>query len=300
MNVHRSVTFWRIAAVGMLLFILSADCTASGSDNSIRTGYSSKCFFDNDIKDVKVAMDLWSKELASHFDLLEAVTIYDDIQAMGRDFSANRIDAAVLTTPEYFAMEKQFQGPLAFARLRAGRKAERLVVLARVDKGYKDVSALRNKRLVYVKYDELAMVYLNYLLLKKNMPAADQYFAFMQAKQKPINLIHALYFDQADICVTTERAFKRAQEMNPQIGEKLKIMFVSPELVLGLAIFRKGYDETNRQKVISAMNRFEDYPRSRQMLTMLQMDGVAALNEEDLAETRRFFQEYFRLKRGKK
>jgi ABC-type phosphate/phosphonate transport system substrate-binding protein len=300
MSKHRRATFWRIAAVGMLLVMLSFDCTASGSSNSVRTGYSIKCFFDNDIKDVKVAMDLWSKELAGHFDLSESVTIYDDIHALGRDFSANRIDAAVLTTPEYFAMEKQFQGPLAFARLQAGKKVERLVVLARVDKGYKDVSALSKKRLAYVKYDELAMIYLNSLLLKKNLPLADKFFASMQVKQKPINLINALYFDQADICVTTERAFKRAQEMNPQIGEKLKIMFVSPELVLGLAIFRKGYDETNRQKVISAMNRFEDYPRSRQMLTMLQMDGVAALNEEDLAETRRFFQEYFRLKQGKK
>ena len=244
-------------------------------------------------------MDLWSKELASHFDLLEAVTIYDDIRAMGRDFSANRIDAAVLTTPEYFTMEKQFQGPLAFARLRAGKKAERLVVLARVDKGYKDLSALRNKRLVYVKYDDLAMVYLNYLLLKKSMPAADKFFASMQAKQKPINLIHAVYFDQADVCVTTERAFQHAQEINPQIGEKLKIMSLSPELVMGLSIIRKGYDETNRRRVIEAMNRFEEYPRSKQMLTVLQMEGAAVLNEEDLTETRRFFQEYFRLKQGK-
>jgi len=95
-------------------------------------------------------------------------------------------------------------------------------VLARVDKGYKDVSALRNKRLVYVKYDELAMVYLNYLLLKKKHACSGSVFCIHAGKQKPINLIHALYFDQADICVTTERAFKRAQEMNPQIGEKLR------------------------------------------------------------------------------
>ena len=244
-------------------------------------------------------MDLWASELAKHFGLLESTEIYDDIQAMGHDFSTNRIDAAVLTASEYFTMEKQFHGTLGFARLSAGKKTEKLVVLARVDKGYTDISALRNKRLAYVKYDELSMIYMNYLLLKKMLPAADKYFADMQAKRKPINLIHAVYFDQADICVTTQRAFRQACEMNPQIGEKLKIISLSPELVGGLAIFRGGYDGINRRKVIEAINRFDEYPRSRQVMTMLQMEGVAALTEEDLTETRNFFREYFRLMKRK-
>jgi ABC-type phosphate/phosphonate transport system substrate-binding protein len=108
-----------------------------------------------------------------------------------------------------------------------------------------------------------------------------------------------VFFGQADACLVTDTSFKTMAELNPQVGQKLKIIVASVELHEIVNFMQKGLDEAIKEKIVQASIRLKETERGKQMLILFNTDGVERSSDEQLETTRQLVAEYEKLKRKK-
>lgn len=281
----------------LLSFIFG--CSAAWSvepQPRIAIGFSAKSFPDVDAKDAHAAIKLWASEIGTQAKMQPESMVYPDVRALLADYRKDQIDFMSIPAVDYFRNEGNLSGVPGFVGVRKGKKTERYVILTTADKGAASILSLKKRKLALVSSDDLGTLFLNTMLLRQHQPEMDRFFSVVESKPKHSQAIHAVYFGSADACVVPERAFHTMAELNPQVGKKLKILASSPELISGVAIFRKGYPKAFREKTESITGDLKNNPRGKQILTLFQFDDLAVMRETDLADMRNLYREYRRLK----
>lgn len=286
-----------LIAVMTFLGMLFAVCGWTAEPQPrIAIGFSSKFFPDIDPKDAQAAMKLWVSEVGAREQWQSESTVYTNIDVMLKDFRGGRLDMIVMSSIDYFRNDGALSGTPGFVGVRGGKIAERYVMLARADKNATSVMAMKGKKLILVQHDDLGTLFLNTTLLRLRQPEMNRFFSVVDMKPKHSQAIHTVFFGAADVCVVSERSFLLMRELNPQVAVKLTVIGTSADLIPGVAIFRKGYPQVNREKMQAVTLGLKNYVRGRQILSLLQHDDFALMRETDLAEMRRLYREYRNLK----
>lgn len=259
-------------------------------------GFSSKFFPDIDPKDAQAAMHLWVSEVGTQASFQSESVVYTNIEEMFSDFRKGKLDLIVMSSIDYFRSEKGLHGIPGFVGIRDGKILERHVMLAPVGKVNTSVLSLKKLKLALVQHDDLGMLFLNSALLKQRQPEMNRFFSSVAFKPKHSQAIHAVYFGTADVCVVSERSFRIVSELNPQVARRLQVVDRSAGLLPGVAVFRKDYPQAYRNTVESITLSLKNNVRGRQILSLLQHDDFAVMQETDLVEMRRLFREYRSMK----
>lgn len=262
-------------------------------------GISIQMYHDIDARDAAAAFKIWMAELSDKAGFRCETVLYPDIHNLIEDFQKGRIDMASLSPLAFFKYESVLQSDPAVIGVRHGTALWHYVVLVSADHPYVGINSLKGLRLAITQNDDLALLYLNTLLLREGHQEADRFFSTVLNKPKPSQAINAVYFGSADVSVTTEQAFEIMTEMNPQVGRKLKIVSISPGLLQGVGIYRRAFPKDLRKKIEAVFRNFKTYPRGKQVLTLFQIDDLKIPTSHDFDETRKLYHEYLRLK-GKK
>ena len=264
----------------------------------ISVGYTTKGIGgDADVKDITAALTTWIRELGEQEGFRPESYIYQDIGALMKDYQKGKFDLVFIHSLDYFSLTKKLGlDYYALARVRQGKTHIKyaLVVSNAILSG--DIRALKGKKLAIIRQNDLGMAVMNTLLLKANLPEANRFFSEVQLKGKESQAILSVFFGQADACITTEMSFKTAIELNPQVGKKLRIISISPELIETVAFFSDNTTEQYRERVMNRMARLPEYPRGRQILLLFNTDEITLLKKDKLASTQKFVEEYLTLK----
>jgi len=275
-----------------VLILVSPAFSITAQANSIRMGYSSKTLFDVDIKDAAAALQVWTKEIAASLGWQARADLYEDLNPLIQDLQAGKLDLVALKSLDYLRIAQSTKSDLAFTAFKSGKKTLKYMLLARVDSDVKELSNLRGKTISIMNGDETGMLFLETVLLRKNLPESRKFFSSIEAKGKLSQVILSVFFNQADVCLTNDSGFNIMKELNPQIGQKMKIIAESPEIVESLAFFRGDYDASMKKSVIRRALKLGDTPRGQQVQMLFKISGLTTINEQDLFTLKRLLKEY--------
>jgi phosphonate transport system substrate-binding protein len=274
-----------IALVALLVICWDKLPAAAGSPSAsdasnkpFRMAFSSAMFTEVNENDAKASMKLWMNTVAQarQVPLDPDPTIYSDVAAIDRSLRINLPDGMGLTTEEYWLLSKAFNFDRVVVAVNNGHIGEEYVVLAHRDRGISDIEGLRGRSLLVLTSPRmsLAMLWFDTLLLQKGFAPAAEHVSRVTCFSKPSRVVLPVFFLQADACIITRRHFETMSELNPQIGQKLRVLASSPGLVPSMFAFLAENPSPHRDRVLMEMRRLSDSPAGQQLLTLLQADSI--------------------------
>lgn len=268
--------------------------------NRVNVGFSQATFPDVVMQDVRVALAIWSEEIARNIQGIDSFStvIYPTPDALVEAMRTGALDLAIFPTLEYFKVEASLNAELGLLSKYGPGGPQRYLLIVQSGQSTQQLRSLKNLRLCYVKDEQVGLLYLNHALLMQGLPEMDRFFASTEPKLRGSQALNTVFFGRAEACLISEEAYRTTVAMNPQIEHKVRILLTSSQLLGALAVYRKDYPAHMRRRVEAAVNELRRYPRGAQILSLFQATEMRQATEADLEETRRLYREY-RQKKGR-
>lgn len=287
----------RIAGLGLLLGLGLTSAPVRADDpfdaSELRIAFCAGMFSEVNENDARASVKAWANSVARERDVNVRVEaqIYASVDAMAQAIRQSRVDAAGLSTAEYFALEPCARwGPL-FAATTGDDISDSYVLLVHRDGGISRLQDLRGRQLVIYKAPrtELAGHWLGGLLREARLPPAAKFFGEHSNVAKMSQAVLPVFFHQADACLVTQRGFETLAELNPQIGKDLVALATSPAVITALFCFRTDYDSSARDGLIEGVRGLHLTAAGRQVLTVFQSGRLVEIPASALAAARQVY-----------
>lgn len=252
-------------------------------------------------KDVEISLRFWIEELSRSLNVAyKPVRFYDSMADMKRDMANGTVNfmiASSMDVVEHFSLDELADGF-------AGYKSEpdHLLLVVRRDAGIQTAADLVGKRLALAENDQLATIYLETLIMQGTGKPDAQLTAPLFLEKRSSKLAHRLFFGQADAALIYRNGYASALAMNPQIGQRLKVLedyslkIRSPHIGLFSALVRPEH----REVIAQAAMKLNTTARGRQVLQIYLADSMVPTSPQDLAPFQRLFEQHRALKAGAK
>ena len=274
-----------LAGFGVVPFLFAlavlADDTAPNETFTarFRLGFSSATFTAVNENDAKAGIKVWARTLLSERGqpVDPEPVVLKDPEAINEALRGALVDAITLNTDEYWKLDRELVTGPFIGGLNEGRITEEYVLLVHRDSKWSSLESLRGRSLVFFQNSRmsLASVWLDTVLLEGGFTCATN-FCQVTAHSKLTKVVLPVFFRQADACVVTLRGFKTMAELNPQVGQRLKVLATSPELVPTGFIFRRGYTDSLKETIVLELAKIKDSPAGQQVLTLFQSGSLEA------------------------
>lgn len=244
-------------------------------------------------KDAELSLRFWLAELGESVHLkYKPIRFYDDLEEMKRDLASGELNFIVATSMgavQHLPVDQLRDGF-------SGHKpaADDLYLVVRREANIRNLADLAGKRFVLLEGDELSDVYLQILLMRSWGKVERSRLAGIEHEKRSNNLVHRLFFKQADAALINRNAYEAALALNPQIGQRLQILddysFHGRSPVIGL--FSAQVNAKDREIITRGAMTINDTVRGRQLLDIYRADAVDVSKVSDLEPYRRLFEEY--------
>ena len=208
-------------------------------------------------KDAQVAIELnLMRDNREEFpDLKVQVEIIPDVSTAARLFDQRRLHSIVLTSSDYLALKEQTSKatPL-FISSRQEKLLEAYVLLVSNSVASIDhLSALSRRRLVMESSGEtnIGQLWLDTVLWEHDKRESKSFFSNIRKEIKAARIVLPVFFGQSEACLVPESVFRTMTDLNPQIGEKLKVLKRSPGFVHSVICTVENLDP----KLVAAIKR---------------------------------------------
>jgi hypothetical protein len=219
-----------------------------------------------------------------------------DFDQAAEKITAERYDLVILPSLDYLQIKSKVA---LFPRLilsRGEKPTEQLVLVTRRGETWETLKK-KDARILAIdmgRSGESAKLWLDTVLLEAGLGPSDQFFTEIRRVQKASRSILPVFFGQVAACVVPENALNVMNELNPQIGQQVQILEHSADLVNLLLCATSWADQGNVDKVVAeGIDAFND-PRSRQALTMVQMNRFFLFRPEYMVGTKDLYKRYQR------
>lgn len=184
--------------------------------------------------------------------------------------------------------------PLYVASALTVSPVESYIVLTKKEVDWKKLSAMAQRRLMvehYAQWD-IGRIWLETELNQMQLPKSETFFTAIQAADKPMRIVLPVFFGQADACLVTESAYQTMVELNPQLGQKLRILMRSPGVIKSLfcvADYLDPHFVADTKKRLHAMHLTDD---GQQLMMIFRLKRFFPFRPEDLKATERILNRY--------
>lgn len=264
-------------------------CAGSGlsAEPAMRLGLSESLVRDVNATDARAAMSFWINNMVEGPSIrvqLDDGLFSNATQLEGR-LRRGEIDAVGVNILEYRRLAPLLDR--SEVTVPVYRTRFEYVLLTRAGEALSTVGSLRGRRLLAL--DSMAAcvapAWLGFLVAAEEPRGPTALFGEIVRRSKPSQVILPVFFGQADACLTTQPSFSTMGELNPQVARRLRPLAVSPEIVHSLYAFRKGWNNTTREKVVQAFANMRATASGRQVMTMFQCDSLATRDAHCLDAT---------------
>lgn len=259
---------------------LSADSSSAGSpDTQFRVGFSKSMFIQFNENDVKASMKAWAQILFNErgIPMDPDISVLNSHEEISRALRGKLVDALSLTTDEYWALEKEMRSTHVVVALYDGEFTEEYLLLVHRESGFERIEDLRGRSIALLRNERmsLATVWVNTLVAKARLEPPPKHFGRITQLSKLPGVILPVFFRQNDACVVTRRGFKTMSELNPQVGQRLKVLATSPQVVPAAFFFRGDFSTSLRDKVLVEFDKIHMSPAGQQALNIFQSDRLS-------------------------
>ena len=282
-----------IRRIGVILaaFVLPPPLDGQGEEPAepMRFGFSQDMFAGVNINDARAAMRVWTQKIASErkIPVSPEVLTFTDTAAIESALRHGDIDTIGLTTREYWTLRDRVPLGRLILSITGDDVYDRYLLLVRRDGPHDSLANLGGTRLtLHVSpATGIAREWLDVALHDAGRPRAAEHFANLVEEPKLARAVLPVFFGQSDACLVTVTGFKLMQELNPQLGKRLKPIAESPPLVASFFFFRADYQSSNVQRIIDEFVDTADNPAKQQIITLFQRDSLVEGHPEALAGT---------------
>ncbi len=287
----------RIAALLFAFFmIVQGWCgDTNGSDEPLRIFFSKRVMLDLRDNDARAAVKAWTQMVFNQNDIhAEARTSIGSLAEVIAGFQNDTIDGASLPTDEFIALSEKVSTGFLYFPLNGTDPFEEYLLLVHSGSGITNLAGLRGHNLTVLRHHRmnLADIWLDTTLAKEGLPLKETYFETVRIETKGANVVLPVFFRKADACLITRRGFELMTELNPQVGNKLRVLLASPKLVPTMFCFNP---RANSVYLTGARATILDLHRTvfgQQILTTFQIDRLAEGSAEWLESARTLMKEH--------
>ena len=275
--------FWGLTLLGGW----AQEAKPQGSEIPVlRIGFSTSVFADINATDVKAGMKAWGKAVTKERNIeVEAeALIFGSLPEIEAALRHKLVDVISVVTSEFRALGPSVPlGPLFVAQIE-GLTKEECVLLVHRDGGIGSLEDLRGRRLVVYENPRasLAIPWLDSLLIEGGYRPTDEFVGRVSRATKLTQVVLPVFFRQADACLVTRGGFETMAALNPQVGQTLTSLALSPALIPILLCFRGDYESSFKDEVIRGLRELHLSASGQQILTIFRGEKVEDVTAAEL------------------
>ncbi len=287
---------WRQLLLLLLPTCLQASPTpAAPVQEPLKLGFYLPAIRDANLVDMKVSLGIWVTEIGKPLGLTVTTTTYDDISAMRQ--ALDRAEMNFFSGPGMELAEVFAPGEIrsGYARRIIGTD-EGIALLVSNTSGIRSFADLRNKRLSRLSNDRLSDIFLEVQCIKAAGMACHD-FLQMKEEKRDIQSVYNVFFGRADAALVSLATLRTANELNPQVGQRLHVLLDWKAKALMFGIMTRHTKDAYRDLVLNSVTEVMKTPRGRQILELFKTDYLEPVDAEALRPYWALLREYHELRR---
>ncbi len=259
-------------------------------------GYTAALAYDIAVEDSRTATRTWINAIIDRTDIeADAETlVFQDLPPLVRAVNAEELDLAILLPLEF--LEIRDRAPLLPLLTTSSRGSilHEYVLLVSGDGDTMSLGGLQDRTLILETGGKgrLPGMWLDVLLLRAGLLDSRTFFSTIREVTGTSRAVLPVFFGKADACVVAREGLEAMVELNPQLGETLGILAVSPGFLRELVCMREDVYERSGDTILESLLSLHDDPHGRQLLRLLHVDKVVRTEAGFLDELIALSEEY--------
>lgn len=233
------------------------------------------------------------------YDTVLQCDVFDTTSAFEAAIRKGALHMQIIPTWEYVTMDiQEFTDPY-FVPLDQASVQKEYLLLTKRDSGIATLADLRSQTITLL---ESANVYssrpwVETILLRNRLGRPEDFFGRVTVASKPSLAVLPVFFGQQQACVVNRSAFEVIKDLNPQIGQRLRILTSSKPILGAVFCLKKaGWESaTQKEDTIQALADLHTTPAGQQMLTLFKLQKFLPFKAEYLENVRQLKSEHDRL-----
>ena len=287
----------RLLLMLFLVCLQASPTAAAPAQEPLKLGFYLPAIRDANLADLKVSLGIWVTEIGKPHGLTVTTTTYSDIAAMRQAldhaemnfFSGPGMELAEIFTPEEIRS--------GYARRNKGVE-EGIALLVSKTSGIKNFADLRNKRLSRLSNDRLSDTFLEVQCMKAAGMACHD-FLQMKEEKRDIQSVYNVFFGRADAALVSLATLRTANELNPQVGQRLQVLLDWKAKALMFGIMTRHTQDSYRTLILNSVTEAMKTPRGRQILELFKTDYLEPVDAEALQPYWALLREYNDLRKAR-
>ncbi len=249
------------------------------------------------INDARVAleMNINRQSTAGVQGVVAKLEIIPDVSTAANRIGQRHLHGIYISGIDYILLREMVAtNPLYVASALTAAPVESYIVLTAKEVDWRKLSTMDQRRLMVEHYHQwdIGRIWLETELDRMQLPKSEMFFTAIQAADKPARLVLPVFFGQAEACLVTESAYLTMVELNPQLGQKLRILMRSPGVIKSLFCVADYLDPhfiAETKKRVHSMHLTED---GQQLMMIFRLKRFFPFRPEDLTATERILNRY--------
>lgn len=164
--------------------------------------------------------------------------------------------------------------------------------------GIKSFADLRNKRLSRLSDDRLSDTFLEVQCIKAAGMACRDFLQIKEEK-RDIQSVYNVFFGRADAALVSLATLRTANELNPQVGQRLHVLLDWKAKALIFGIVTRHTQDSVRNLILNSATEAMKTPRGRQILELFKTDFLEPIDAEALQPYWALLREYNDLRKAR-
>lgn len=261
-------------------------------------GIYSEIFEDVNIRDVKASLTVWGKILVGEIPNVDnlKIVMYENVESIIEDSWKNEIDIMYINSLTYVEHEDKINlNPVVSTKSNL-KDFYTLNFLTKKGKSATDFTELKNSTILVQggKYKRLAELWLDFLMLENGIKDKEKFFKKIEIVEKPMQAVLPLIMGKADYSIVNSVMLESLSELNPQVSNSLKSIYISPPFNNDLLCINKELSEAETELVTSIALNFNTMPKNEQIFKIFKTVGAGKFKQSDLDGIRSLLNNYNR------
>lgn len=292
------------------------DClkiVAAGAASSLATGFSSseseravllvaisvETLAGANVNDARAAYRVWLRELARQYGVKTADPVPDIFipsEDLIRDVRQKTIDCYGVTALE-FAKIADLTDPDSLVLQDYVSSGMEYVFVVHNQSRFKSVADLRGANIISHLHRDMVLLqpWLSTTLADNNLSPPEFFFASHKRSNSLTQVVLPVFFRRLDGACLARQNWETALELNPQLGQNLRPLLVSPRVIPIVFGFRRNTNANSRKALIDSIQRISTVTTGQQIVALYQSKGFVVRPLSVMKGTLEMVRKYDRL-----
>jgi len=245
-------------------------------------------------KDMKIATEIWLRELMKGVAYELDFKYYTDMSQMAADLNAGKLDFVTgfgLSFVKHFDLSNLENG---FGSGFLNGEKETFIVLTHENSGIKSWQDLQNKTIGVDENDAIVKLYIENKMYETFHTKTTKITEFKSRQRALLKL----FFEKIDAVIVTNKTFNLVKELNPQVGKKLKIIENTELMATSFGFFRKNLDAKMKSDLMQVSKNLAKDERGKQLLIVYKTETISESKLEDLKPIQKLYEKSLQIAKG--